>query len=89
MLAARIGEDVIAVEYRLDRGRGPCRVALPEDFEDCEPKDSRCYPTFAVLPCLCLDLRLAAIGGELYRETGAVAIPCPPNGLVPFINRDR
>jgi hypothetical protein len=32
MLAARIGEEVIAIEYRLDRGRGPCRVALPEDF---------------------------------------------------------
>jgi hypothetical protein len=33
MLAARIGEEVIAIEYRLDRGRGPCRVALPEDMK--------------------------------------------------------
>jgi hypothetical protein len=32
MLAARIGEEAIAIEYRLDRGRAPCRVVLPEDF---------------------------------------------------------
>jgi len=32
MLAAWIGEEAIAIEYRLDRGRAPCRVAFPEDF---------------------------------------------------------
>jgi hypothetical protein len=88
MLAAWIGEEAIAIEYRLDRGRAPCLVPR-RPREGCEPKDSRCYPTCAVLPCLYLDLRLAAIGEELYRETGAVAIPSRCKGLVPFINRDR
>ena len=32
MLAAWIGEEAIAIEYRLDRGRAPCRVAFPEHF---------------------------------------------------------
>src|SRR5882757_6549330 len=29
--AARIGEEAVAIEYRLDRCRAPCRVALSED----------------------------------------------------------
>lgn len=87
---ARIGEEAVAIEYRLDRGRALCRLALRRrPRQGCEPKDSRCYPTCAVLSCLCLDLRLVAIGEELDRETGAAAIPSRRNGLVPFINRDR
>jgi hypothetical protein len=30
MLAAWIEEEAIAIEYRLDRGRAPCRVAFPK-----------------------------------------------------------
>ena len=30
--AARIGEEAVAIEYRLDRGRAPCRLALAEDL---------------------------------------------------------
>ena len=32
MPAARIGEEAVAIEYRLDRCRAPCRVVLPEDL---------------------------------------------------------
>jgi hypothetical protein len=28
--AAWIGEEAVAIKYRLDRGRAPCRVVLPE-----------------------------------------------------------
>jgi hypothetical protein len=88
MLAARIGEEAIAIKYRLDHGRAPCRVALPEDFvkvanqKILDAIDMRCSP-------LSLLRTAPGIGEELCRETGAAAIPCRPNGLVPFISRDR
>src|SRR5882724_9798008 len=96
MLAAWIGEEAIAIEYRLDRGRAPCRVAFPEDFVKVANQkildairhfsmlsDMRCSPLSP------LRTAPATIGAELCRETGAAAIPCHPNGLVPFISRDR
>ena len=70
--AAWIGEEAVAIEYRLDRSRAPGR-ARRKPREGCEPADSRLCLTCVALPGLRLNLRLAAVDGVL--EAGNVAEP--------------